>query len=459
MIVWAHAIICGLLCLFGLHRLLLVGLHWRHRGDSPTPSEVPDAKVCVQLPVFNERDVVRRGIEAAAALDWPRLEIQVLDDSDDDTTAIARESARRHPNVAVLHRTDRRGFKAGALAEGMAQTDAEYIAIFDADFIPPPGFLQDVMGHFDDDVGMVQARWTHLNRTANALTRLQAILLDGHFVIEHAARHRSGRWFNFNGTAGVWRRQAILDAGGWQGDTLTEDLDLSYRAQEAGWRFVYLPDVHVPAELPESGAAFRSQQHRWAKGGVQCARKLLPRLMPSRLSWVVRSEVLAHLSANLAYPLVVLLALLTPPAAWLRADPSLSWLHGLDLVVLVLATGSFALFYGVSQRGRRLHQLPAVLALGIGLSVNQSVAVAEALAGRVSPFVRTPKSGGGASSYRMPRSWIPALETGMAGWQAIGLGLSIWGGYWPSVPLQLLLLLGFAFLPLSSTRPSSPRPE
>ncbi|MCP4809394.1 MAG: glycosyltransferase [Proteobacteria bacterium] len=409
-----HAITCALLCLYGLHRLLLVGLLWRHRRDEPTESPLPSAKVCVQLPVYDERDVMEQGIHAAAALDWPDLEVQMLDDSRDDTTAIAQRVAATYPNVHVIHREDRRGFKAGALSEGLDRTDAEFIAIFDADFIPPPDFLRQVMGYFQDDVGMVQARWTHINRGANALTRLQAILLDGHFVIEHAARHRSGRWFNFNDTAGVWRRSAIDDAGGWQGDTLTEDLDLSYRAQEAGWKFVYLPDVEVPAELPEGGAAFRSQQHRWAKGGVQCARKLLPRLMPSRLSWSVRSEALAHLGANFAYPLVLLLALLTPPAAWLRAAPGLGWLHGLDVLVLVLATGS---------------------------------------------FVRTPKSGGGSSSYDLPRSWVPMLEAGMAGWQAIGLGLSIWGGYWESVPLQLLLLCGFAILPLSSPLPSARDPR
>ena len=447
-----HAAICLMLCVYGLHRLLLVALLLRHRGQRPDRGAPPSARVCVQLPVYDERDVVERLIRAAAALDWPDLEIQVLDDSTDDTTTIARRVAADFPHVTVIHREDRSGFKAGALAEGMDRTEAEYIAIFDADFVPQPDFLKRVMPHFGPEVGMVQTRWAHLNADASALTRLQAVLLDGHFVIEHAARHRSGRWFNFNGTGGVWRRQAIDDAGGWEGDTLTEDLDLSYRAQRAGWRFVYLDDVEVPAELPEDAAAFRSQQHRWAKGGVQCARKLLPRILPARLALRVRSEALAHLGANFAYPLVLLLALLTPPAAWLRAMPDLAWMRGLDLAVLALATGSVALFYGVSQRGRHLHRLPGVLALGIGLSINQTAAVFEALAGHVSGFVRTPKSGGTGGSYTVPRSWIPLAEALMAGWQALGIGLSIWGGYWHSLPLQALLFLGFALMPATELR-------
>ena len=451
-VVAIHAAICVLLCVYGVHRLVLLGLLFRHRNADPQPGPERASRVCVQLPVFNERDVVERLIRSAAALDWPDLEIQVLDDSTDDTCAIAERIAAEFDNVRVFHREDRSGFKAGALSEGLAHTDAEFVAIFDADFVPEPDFLRRVMPHFSDDVGMVQTRWTHMNRAANVFTRLQAILLDGHFVVEHTARHRSGRWFNFNGTGGVWRRGAISDAGGWQGDTLTEDLDLSYRAQNAGWRFVYLDGVEVPSELPDNAAAFRSQQHRWAKGGIQCARKLLPTILPARLALRIRSEALAHLGANFAYPLVLLLAVLTPPAAWLRAMPSLSWMRGLDVAVLVLATGSVALFYGVSQRGRHLHRLPGVLALGIGLSVNQSVAVVEALVGHTSAFVRTPKSGGGAGSYALPKSWIPAVEVVMAAWQALGIGLSIWGGYWESLPLQVLLMLGFALMPATELR-------
>ncbi len=312
---------------YGAHRWYLLWLYRRHRRDDATPARRfdPLPRLTVQLPLYNEMYVAERLIDAVCALDYPRdrLEIQVLDDSTDETREIVSAKtaacAARGFDIVHLHRTDRAGFKAGALEAGLRVAKGDLIAIFDADFVPQPGFARELVHHFTDErVGMVQARWGHLNADYSPLTRVQSMLLDGHFVIEHTARNRSGRFFNFNGTAGIWRRRCIEDAGGWQHDTLTEDLDLSYRAQLEGWRFVFLPDHIAPAELPLEMGAFKSQQHRWAKGSIQTARKLLPRIYRSALPWYVKLEATVHLTANIGYVLMVLLALLIVPAVWLR---------------------------------------------------------------------------------------------------------------------------------------------
>ena len=329
----------------------------------------------VQLPLYNERCVVERLLDAVGALDYPadRLEIQVLDDSTDETSALAAAAVERLRArglaVAHLRRAHRRGFKAGALAAGLEAARGELIAVFDADFVPPPGFLTATVPSFADPaVGMVQARWEHLNREASLLTRVQALLLDGHFAVEHRARHVAGCFFNFNGTAGIWRRQAIADAGGWAHDTLTEDLDLSYRAQLAGWRFVYLPDVAVPAELPADAASFKAQQRRWAKGSLQTARKVLPRLLAARLPWRVKLEACAHLTANLSYPLMVALSLLLFPAMAARRGSARSLLLWVDAPLFVAATASVFTFYLASQvlLGRRIGRGGAAPARGHG---------------------------------------------------------------------------------------------
>ncbi|MBZ0253981.1 MAG: glycosyltransferase [Candidatus Methylomirabilis sp.] len=360
----AYFALCGVLSLYGLHRFFLMYLYFRHADRRARAGELPAERplVCVQLPIFNERYVVERLLVRVADLDWPRdrLHIQLLDDSTDDTTEIAAGVAARLREKGAwidhVRRPDRVGFKAGALQYGLARTEADFIAVFDADFLPSPDFLGRTMPHLAaPEIGMVQARWGHLNRDHSLLTRLQSILLDGHFVIESAARHRSGRLLNFNGTAGVWRRRAIEEAGGWQHDTLTEDLDLSYRAQMAGWRFVYVSDYVVPAEVPEDMNAFKSQQHRWAKGSVQTARKLLVPLMRSRLSRAQKVEALFHLTGNASYPFMGALALLMFPAlgARLRLDRALTLGQQitLDVGLFMAATLSVLAFYLVSQRG------------------------------------------------------------------------------------------------------------
>ena len=450
-----HGTVLALLAAYGVHRLVL--LSWLRRAVVPvqTPRE---GRVTVQLPVYNERFVVERLLRSAAALDWEDLEIQVLDDSSDETRTITARVVLELQNQGIeivhLHRSERSGFKAGALEAGLRTATGEFIAIFDADFLPQADFLRRAMPHFSDGVGMVQARWGHLNRDESWLTRLQAVLLDGHFVVEHAARHAARRWFNFNGTAGIWRREAIQDAGGWQHDTLTEDLDLSYRAQHLGWRFVFLPDLVVPAELPSSTDAFLAQQHRWAKGSIQTALKLLPRLLRSSAPAALKLEATAHLLANLAYPLVLLLSLLTPLVGSARESLGASWLAGLDVAVFVLATASVAAFYGFSQwtQGRSAWAVPLTMALGIGMAWRQSVAVLEALLGRPSPFVRTPKAASSKGAYSA-QARHRLGEVALFCWQALGIGLSLADGSWSSLPLQLLFLVGFGLLLRPVPRP------
>ena len=464
----------GVLSAYGLHRLFILWLYRRHRHEVPCgrPLEALPV-VTVQLPVFNERAVVERLINAACRLDWPaqRLQIQVLDDSTDDTVALSRTVARRWRtqgiDVQVLHRRDRIGYKAGALAAGTEVARGEFLAVFDADFVPPADFLQRVMPHFEKrpDVGMVQARWGHLNEHSNLLTRLEAVLLDGHFVLEHTARHRSGRFFNFNGTAGVWRRQCIHAAGGWQHDTLTEDLDLSYRAQMAGWSFVFLTNHVVPAEVPTDMAAFKIQQHRWAKGTIQTARKLLRTILQAPLPLRVRCEALVHLSSNLAYPFVLGLAILLPPTIFIRGRSGLTELLLLDLPAFLLSSVSVAAFYLAAEREAhgtvwgRVWRVPLVMSLGIGMAVSQSIAVLEGLFGDDVTFVRTPKAGDvDGEGSRLPAylakvGWSPFVELALAGYLALATALVIERGWYASVPFLMLFGFGFGYVGLLSLRP------
>ncbi|MEE9212346.1 MAG: cellulose synthase family protein, partial [Phycisphaeraceae bacterium] len=394
---------------YGLHRYWLVILYYRYRPRLHRPAtrfdELPP--VTVQLPMFNEANVARRIIDAACALEYPadKLQIQVLDDSTDHSAEIAQAHvahwAGRGVDIQYLHRTDRTGFKAGALADALPHATGRFIAIFDADFVPHPGFLKRTVHHFTDPaVGMVQTRWDHLNRTDSILTRSQAIFLDGHFIIEHTARNRSGRWINFNGTAGIWRRTAIESAGGWHHDTLTEDVDLSYRAQLKGWRFVFLPRVACPAELPPEINAFKSQQHRWTKGSIQTAKKLLPQLLRANIPLRVKIEAFFHLTSPMVYLYVTLMVLLFYPAFCLRdrliEHRSVAGLLG-GFCIFGLGTVSATVFYLVSQRAQRrgilstLIQVPVLMGIGIGIALNNARGCIEALVGHDSPFIRTPK--------------------------------------------------------------------
>jgi len=462
----------GLLAVYGFHRLYLVFLYRRHRNERLLPpAELPGLPVLtVQIPLYNEACVAERIIDAAFALDYPagRLEIQVLDDSTDETSEICRrkveDQAARGVRIRHIRRDSREGFKAGALESGLREAAGEFVAIFDADFIPTPDFARRILPHFSDpSVGMVQARWGHLNRDYSALTRVQSIFLDGHFVIEQTARNRSGRFFNFNGTAGVWRRSCIESAGGWQHDTLTEDLDLSYRAQILGWRFLFLPDLVAPAELPVEINAFKTQQHRWAKGSIQTGLKLLPRILGSRLPLGVKTEAFFHLTSNFAYVLMVLVSLLFFPAMRVREQMRWNALLALDLPIFLLATGSVLAFYLLSQRETlagwpgSLRYLPVLMSVGIGLCVNNTRAVLEALAGRRTDFVRTPKLRvEGRDRSRAPRkyrgslSWLTLLELALGIYFTGVLVYAAAHRVYASIPFLLLFQAGYLYTAILS---------
>jgi cellulose synthase/poly-beta-1,6-N-acetylglucosamine synthase-like glycosyltransferase len=463
------------LSVYGSHRYVMAYLYYKYKGNLPSPREkfTEPPRVTIQLPIFNEMYVVERLIDAVAGIEYPRdrLEIQLLDDSTDETQGIARAKVDRLRlagiDITYLHRDNRQGYKAGALQEGLKVARGELVAVFDADFVPSKDFLLRSVDYFTDPrIGMVQVRWEHLNRDYSHLTQAQAIFLDGHFVIEHTARNRSGRFFNFNGTAGVWRRSTIEDAGGWQHDTLTEDLDLSYRAQLKGWKFVYLPDVVSPAEVPVEMNAFKSQQHRWAKGSIQTARKLLPRILESDLPRHVKVEAFFHLTANFTYPLMILLTVLMPVSMVIRFKHGWYEVLMLDLPFFWTATMSVVMFYIASQREigmpwwQRIKYLPFIMALGIGMCVNQSKAVIEAMVGYETGFTRTPKLGL-LGPRRFDKSWLkmryrtlrtaqPLLELALGAYLTSAIWFALDKGVWFSLPFLLLFQWGFFYVGLVS---------
>ena len=466
--------ILTILSIYGAHRLWMLLLYYRHRNDAPQPKGGRDYEpmVTVQLAVFNEMNVVERLMDHVVRMDWPKdkLEIQVLDDSTDETVKVAQAVCEKYRNlgfdVAYIHRDDRTGFKAGALNNGLKIAKGEFVAMFDADFIPTEDFLRQAVPHFaDDQIAFVQGCWDHLNRDFNLLTQVQAILLDGHFVFEHTARNRSKAFFNFSGTAGMWRVSAIADAGGWQHDTITEDADLSYRAQLKGWRGVYLKDCVVPAELPVEVNAFKSQQHRWAKGNAQVIRKLMKTILLSKESLHTKAECWFHLTANCNYMLMVILAIIMVPCMILRAGTPAKVLILTDAPFFLLNAVSVGLYFGLSQREvsnnkdwtKRLKYIPGLMSLGIGLALNQAKAVLEGFFTNDIEFKRTPKLGmdaaGNAASkraYKVPKSLITFLEAGFGVYYFAALLAAIYFRKWASVPFLWLFFSGFAYMSVMS---------
>src|SRR5499427_4327951 len=468
-----YFIVLIVLAVYGLHRYWLVYDYYKYRKNVPGPpppvAEWP--RVTVQLPIFNERYVIERLVEAVAKFDYPAelLDVQVLDDSTDETQQVARACVERHAAqgmpITYIHRSKRAGFKAGALENGLKSARGEFIAIFDADFIPAIDFLRRTIPYFQTpQVGMVQTRWTYLNRDYSLLTQVETILLDGHFVVEHGARSRRGTFFNFNGTAGVWRRKTIEDAGGWQHDTLTEDTDLSYRAQLKGWKFLYLQDVECPAELPVEMTAFKTQQARWAKGLIQTSKKVLPRVLKSEQSFHVKLEAWFHLTANLSYPLMIVLSVLLLPAMIIRFYQGWFQMLYIDLPLFMASTFSISSFYLVSQRElfprswpRALLYLPFLMALGIGLTITNTKAVIEALIGRQTAFARTPKYSVvskqdkvGATKYRKRLGWVPWVELLIGAYFAMTIYYAVENENYITVPFLMLFVVGYWYTGLMS---------
>lgn len=477
---WGHIFLYSYFALlailsgFGFHRYLMVYLFYRHAKNAPKPrkkwEEMP--RVTVQLPVFNELYVAERLIDAVCKLRYPRekFEVQILDDSTDETQGVCKSKVEewkaRGIDIVYLHRVDRTGYKAGALDAGQKVAKGDFIAIFDADFVPREDFLERTVHFFTDpDVGCVQTRWGHLNREYSLLTYMQSVYLDGHFIMEHAARNRSGRFFNFSGTAGLWRKAAIEAAGGWEHDTLTEDLDISYRAQLEKWKFVFVPEVETPAELPVDMNGFKSQQHRWVKGSMQTSKKLLGKVIMADLPLHVKTEGVVHLTGNLCYVMMALLAFLIFPVTYFR--PLISMQHSVfvDLLIFALATISVCVYYLLAQREiygfkqvlRAFVHIPFLLAVGIGMCVSNSRAAIEGLFSRKSgEFVRTPKYAIESSdqtfvkkSYRakMSLKFLTAVFELILGFGFLGVIIySIRHGMYGAVPFQALFCVGFLYV-------------
>ena len=456
------------LCLFSFHAYLMVVLYRRRRAPAAPPN-APAVwpAVTVQLPIYNERYVVRRLIEAVCALDYPRgkLEIQVLDDSTDDTRSIVTELVNQYRAAGIdithVHRTDRTGFKAGALKAGLATAKGEFLAIFDADFVPPADFLRRTLPHFRDaGVAVTQTRWGHLNADYSLLTQAMAVGLDAHFVLEHGARNAHSLFINFNGTAGVWRKAAILDAGNWQADTLTEDVDISYRAQLRGWRLVYLNDVVCDGEIPAEVQGLKNQQYRWAKGTIQTAKKLVPRIWASRtLSPLAKWEATTHLTNHIVFPVMLLLFVLLWPILHVKVTQDITGLYFAASSVFLVFAGSYPLFYAYAQREiyddwkRRLLFVPLLMASAVGMSVVNSKAVFSALLGRKSPFVRTPKyrlddraGSWRGKKYKGTKDATVLVELALAAYSAAGIWYAASHGQVTAIPFMLLPCLGFGWI-------------
>ena len=475
-----HYCLVAILSLHGAHRIYHSFVAKRVfetvSHDVEPPSWEGDyPHITVQAPMYNEKFVAKRIIDAVTAFDYPKdkLHIQVIDDSTDESVDIVAECVAQYQRLGFdidhVRRASRRGYKAGALSDAMDDVKGEFIAIFDADFIPNPDFLLKALPHFvDPKVGLVQGRWTYLNSEKNMLTRLQSVMLDAHFGIEQITRYGKGVFFNFNGTAGLWRKETIIDAGGWRADTLTEDTDLSYRAQMQGWQFIYRPDICCPSEIPEDMNAFKIQQHRWAKGAIEVMKKLLPTIWASDISRKSKVEATFHLTGNISYLLMFVDSLFfLLPTVHIREQMGPNPLIWLDIPIFAFASLSHAYFFLSSQSRLygmmvdKLFIMPTLLATSIGLGVNNGRAVIEALVGYKTGFARTPKSGDGVSKDSLYKSyqansqnWATYFELVLG---SVYFGFLLWAvaqAYWIVVPFLSLFALGFFFTGVSSFKQS-----
>jgi cellulose synthase/poly-beta-1,6-N-acetylglucosamine synthase-like glycosyltransferase len=456
-----------ILSVYGLHRYDVIRTYFKYRKNAtgdPAKRWEQLPRVTIQLPIYNERYVVERLIDECSKIEYPKglLQIQVLDDSTDDTAAHAEALVERYQALGYpfeyRHRSNRHGYKAGALQAGLETATGDFVAVFDADFCPPADFLLRTVHYFTDPkVGVVQTRWSYINKEYNFLTEVEAMLLDGHFILEHGARSRAGYFFNFNGTAGMLRKSMIADAGGWQHDTLTEDSDLSYRAQLKGWRFVYLPGLDCPSELPVEMHGFQVQQSRWAKGLTQVAKKLLPAILKAPISRRVKIEAFLHLTPNITYPLMIVVSALMLPVMIVRFYMGVWQMVFLDLPLIAASFWSISLFYVVAQRElypktwkRSLFLLPMLMAVGVGLTIINTRAVLEALFGVETSFVRTPKYAIGEKlmklenkKYRSRSGWLPWAEIAVGTYflGMVAFAISIYN--FMSIPFLALFVFGY----------------
>lgn len=468
-----------ILFLFGAHGYTMIYYYFRtfkKRTEDLTLEDLHLKEypvVTIQLPMFNERYVSTRLVDCCMRIEYPKdkLEFQILDDSTDDTTEIISNHIKKYTDqgydIKLLHRTDRTGYKAGALKEGLKTARGEYVAIFDADFIPRKKFLLRTLPYFFkiEKLGLVQTRWEHLNREYSLITKTQAMALDGHFVIEQAVRNRAGFFINFNGTAGIWRKECIFDAGNWEADTLTEDLDLSYRAQMKGWKFKYLINFTSPAELPAEINSLKSQQFRWTKGAIETAKKIFPRVIKSKMPLGEKVQSFVHLWSNLAYPFILICAILTVPVLLIKLTGEYDGIYKFMSIFVFAFIGSF-LFYLYSQKDvytdwqKRIIYFPLFLAGSMGLSVNNTKAVFEGLFGKKSEFVRTPKynikTAGDKwvdKSYQMKKiPFTSFIEAFLAVYCGSGVVIAIANAQIAAVPFQLMFTVGFGMMAVLSIR-------
>jgi cellulose synthase/poly-beta-1,6-N-acetylglucosamine synthase-like glycosyltransferase len=477
---------CALLYFLGMVFIFLYSLAQGHllvhffkfkKESNQAPPQAPNSwpKVTVQLPIYNELYVVERLIDAVAKLNYPGelLQIQILDDSTDETGALIQAKVLAYPNLnfEYLHRTNRTGFKAGALKEALPSAQGEFIAIFDADFVPDPDFLIKALPYFSSpQVGMVQSRWTHLNQNYSILTELQAFALDAHFLIEQQGRNQQGAFINFNGTAGIWRKSCILDAGNWHDDTLTEDLDLSYRAQRKGWKFVYRPEIESPAELPPILSAIKSQQFRWTKGGAECAVKHAGKVFQEDHPWHIKFHAFAHLFNSTIFIAILLTSWCSIGLWWgihsNLISPKLLLATGFSMFGFVLVAGVYLVSYlkaqafSWSRLAEALWKLPLFFAVSMGFALHNSQAVWEGLTGKKSPFIRTPKFNLESGSASLNANVYRLRSLPMSTWLEGGMGLLFGGmvvlgivyGTYLFLPFHGLLALGYSLVFISSLR-------
>lgn len=464
----AYFSILTILSIYGCHRYYLVFLYYKNKKKKAHPLDTFKTlpKITVQLPIFNEMYVIERLLNAVSRIHYPKhlLHIQILDDSTDETQKIIQPLIQELKQEGFLldyiHRKNRHGYKAGALDLGLKATDSEFIYIFDADFVPDPEMINKTIHFFTDPkIGMVQVRWDHINRDYSLLTQIQSILLDGHFMIEHTARNRSGKFFNFNGTAGVWRKEAIVSSGGWHHDTLTEDLDLSYRSQLQGWKFIYLPDVTSPAELPVEMNSFKSQQYRWVKGSIETGKKLLLKIWKSPVPLKVKIEATFHLTNNLSYLLMIVLFILLLPAMFIRFNGGWEHLAMIDAPLFSASFFSISAFYLSSQKEidrkswmKKIKFLPLLSSVGVGLSISNAKAVLEALFNKKSSFQRTPKYGMSnlkdnwkVKKYRGQKTKLAWIEFGFGVYFTFLALLALETRRYLMVPFFILFQFGFLY--------------